>query len=116
MNIQLLGKKTIHRFHQMCVFTLGWRQTFDEKDGLIRVFFPDKLMFLLSQFYVFDDLDMHCVFSIGVSVKMNVLLFGPALLILLLVRHGLPGTIKLLSVCAAIQVNTSKSVSYLSKR
>ena len=45
-------------------------------------------------------------------MKMNVLLFAPALLVLLLVRHGLPGTIKLLSVCAAIQVNTPKYVSF----
>lgn len=45
---------------------------------------------------------MHC--SLGVSVKMNVLLFAPALLMLLLLRHGLPRTAALLSLMATIQV------------
>lgn len=43
-------------------------------------------------------------FSLGVSVKMNILLFAPGLLVLLLKRNGLIKTIYLLIVCALIQV------------
>ena len=49
-------------------------------------------------FYVF-------IFSLGVSVKMNILLFAPGLLILLLRRHSLTTAFLLLSVCALIQVS-----------
>uniref|UniRef100_A0A8C3SDI9 Dol-P-Man:Man(5)GlcNAc(2)-PP-Dol alpha-1,3-mannosyltransferase n=1 Tax=Chelydra serpentina TaxID=8475 RepID=A0A8C3SDI9_CHESE len=45
-----------------------------------------------------------CFFSLAVSVKMNVLLFAPGLLFLLLWRFGLPGTIPKLSLCALLQV------------
>lgn len=43
--------------------------------------------------------------SLAVSVKMNVLLFAPGLLFLLLSEFGLIRTIPKLSLCAAIQVN-----------
>ncbi|XP_059172828.1 dol-P-Man:Man(5)GlcNAc(2)-PP-Dol alpha-1,3-mannosyltransferase-like [Physella acuta] len=46
-----------------------------------------------------------CLFySLGVSVKMNVLLFAPALLFLLLVTQGIKRTIWHLTICAAPQV------------
>ena len=48
---------------------------------------------------------MPCnVHSFAVSVKMNVILFAPGLLYLLLRVHGLKGTITRLFVCAAVQV------------
>lgn len=43
--------------------------------------------------------------SLAVSVKMNVLLFAPGLLFLLLSEFGLLRTIPKLSLCAGIQVN-----------
>jgi alpha-1,3-mannosyltransferase len=45
--------------------------------------------------------------SLAVSVKMNVLLFAPGLLFLLLSEFGLMRAIPKLSLCAAIQVSTS---------
>lgn len=42
--------------------------------------------------------------SLGVSIKMNLLLFAPALLFLLLATHGIKGTIKNLIICAVPQV------------
>eukprot|EP00727_Mastigamoeba_balamuthi_P011003 m51a1_g6525 putative dol-p-man:man c -pp-dol alpha- -mannosyltransferase (405) ;mRNA; f:9-1751 len=43
-------------------------------------------------------------FSLGVSVKMNVLLFAPGLLCLLLQRFGLWGTVPKLFICGALQL------------
>ncbi|KAK1344082.1 hypothetical protein QTO34_014641 [Cnephaeus nilssonii] len=45
-----------------------------------------------------------CCFSLAVSVKMNVLLFAPGLLFLLLTRFGLRGTLPKLGICAVLQV------------
>ncbi|KAH9513442.1 dolichyl-P-Man:Man(5)GlcNAc(2)-PP-dolichol alpha-1,3-mannosyltransferase [Bulinus truncatus] len=46
-----------------------------------------------------------CLFySLGVSIKMNLLLFSPALLFLLLASQGVVGTIKHLTICALPQV------------
>lgn len=56
-------------------------------------FFIDSKWFLGSVFY-----------SLGVSVKMNILLYAPALLFFYLVNLGLTNTIKQLCVCAFIQV------------
>lgn len=44
------------------------------------------------------------LFSLGVSIKMNLLLFSPALLMLLMVRLGTLKTIWHLTICAAPQV------------
>ncbi|XP_048203200.1 dol-P-Man:Man(5)GlcNAc(2)-PP-Dol alpha-1,3-mannosyltransferase isoform X2 [Perognathus longimembris pacificus] len=45
-----------------------------------------------------------CCFSLAVSVKMNVLLFAPGLLFLLLTQFGFRGALPKLSICAALQV------------
>lgn len=42
--------------------------------------------------------------SLGVSVKMNVLLFAPAILLLYLINLGIRQTIKQLTICALIQL------------
>ena len=42
--------------------------------------------------------------SLGVGIKMNILLFAPALLLLLLTEFGFWGTIPRLAVCALVQV------------
>lgn len=44
------------------------------------------------------------IFSLAVSVKMNVLLFSPGLAILLLRRFGLKGAIERIALCGMIQV------------
>ena len=43
-------------------------------------------------------------FSLAVSVKMNVLLYSPALLLAYLTILGLPHTFVQLSICAGVQV------------
>uniref|UniRef100_A0A2K6FC43 Dol-P-Man:Man(5)GlcNAc(2)-PP-Dol alpha-1,3-mannosyltransferase n=1 Tax=Propithecus coquereli TaxID=379532 RepID=A0A2K6FC43_PROCO len=45
-----------------------------------------------------------CCFSLAVSVKMNVLLFAPGLLFLLLTQFGFHGALPKLGICAALQV------------
>ena len=44
------------------------------------------------------------LFSLGVSIKMNVLLYAPALLCIYLVFLGIYGTIIQLSICASVQL------------
>ncbi|XP_033115206.1 dol-P-Man:Man(5)GlcNAc(2)-PP-Dol alpha-1,3-mannosyltransferase-like [Anneissia japonica] len=68
---------------------------------------PVAMLFLYLSINLF--LDRHwtigCFFySIAVSIKMNVLLFAPALLLLLLTEYGFLRTIPRLLVCAAVQV------------
>ena len=43
------------------------------------------------------------IFSIAVGIKMNVLLFAPGLLLLLLYAHGWRETMRLLTACAVVQ-------------
>eukprot|EP01104_Vermistella_antarctica_P006209 TRINITY_DN16931_c0_g1_i1.p1 TRINITY_DN16931_c0_g1~~TRINITY_DN16931_c0_g1_i1.p1 ORF type:complete len:423 (+),score=90.65 TRINITY_DN16931_c0_g1_i1:228-1496(+) len=65
------------------------------------------MLFAYAAIWMFtkDRWSWGCVlFSLGVSVKMNILLFAPGLLLLLLKRFGVLGTIPKLSICAAIQV------------
>ena len=53
--------------------------------------------------------------SLAVSIKMNILLFAPGLLLVLLAERGVRRTIADLAVCALVQVLTesmSVSVSY----
>ncbi|XP_019063062.1 dol-P-Man:Man(5)GlcNAc(2)-PP-Dol alpha-1,3-mannosyltransferase isoform X2 [Fukomys damarensis] len=45
-----------------------------------------------------------CFFSLAVSVKMNVLLFAPGLLFLLLMQFGFHGALPKLGICAVLQV------------
>jgi alpha-1,3-mannosyltransferase len=42
--------------------------------------------------------------SLGVSIKMNILLFAPGMLLLLFLRFGVLGSIPKLMICAAIQL------------
>ncbi|XP_067945552.1 dol-P-Man:Man(5)GlcNAc(2)-PP-Dol alpha-1,3-mannosyltransferase-like [Watersipora subatra] len=69
---------------------------------------PVAMIFLYSAVncFLYDRWLAGCVlYSLGVSVKMNILLFAPGLLVLLLKRHNLSTTFLLLSVCALIQVS-----------
>lgn len=44
------------------------------------------------------------MYSLAVGVKMNILLFAPGLLLLLLQANGIAGAAVCLSICAAVQV------------
>lgn len=68
---------------------------------------PVAILFLYAALNCFMDgrWSWGSVFlSLGVSVKMNVLLFAPAILLLFITSLGLLRTIKQLSICAAIQL------------
>lgn len=67
---------------------------------------PIAILFLYAalNFYLSGRWSLGSVFlSLGVSVKMNVLLFAPAILLFYIVSLGYLGTIKQLSICAAVQ-------------
>ncbi|CAL1532391.1 unnamed protein product [Lymnaea stagnalis] len=68
---------------------------------------PVAMLFL----YMSVNLFMRChwswgclFYSLGVSIKMNLLLFAPALLFLLVVTQGIKGTIKHLTICGLPQI------------
>ncbi|XP_077580636.1 dol-P-Man:Man(5)GlcNAc(2)-PP-Dol alpha-1,3-mannosyltransferase [Stigmatopora nigra] len=68
---------------------------------------PVAMMLLFAAVNLFIDghWSLGCVvYSLAVSVKMNVLLFAPGLLFLLLSEFGLMRTIPKLAICASIQV------------
>ena len=68
---------------------------------------PIAMIFLYVAVMLFinDYWSSGCVFfSLGVSIKMNVLLFAPGLGILLLVRFGVIGTIWRIVMCGIIQL------------
>ncbi|NXI03946.1 ALG3 mannosyltransferase, partial [Pachycephala philippinensis] len=63
------------------------------------------ILFLAINLFVEERWSWGCLlFSLAVSVKMNILLFAPGLLFLLLQRFGLLGCIPKLCICALLQV------------
>ncbi|KAG1651301.1 Dol-P-Man:Man(5)GlcNAc(2)-PP-Dol alpha-1,3-mannosyltransferase [Nymphon striatum] len=68
---------------------------------------PIAMVFLYIAINLFlnDRWNSGCIFfSLAVSIKMNILLFAPALLLLLLAKFGLLKTIKKLMICAFVQL------------
>jgi len=68
---------------------------------------PVAMIFLYASIIMFmkDRWSIGCVFfSLGVSVKMNVLLFAPGLLVLLLIKFGIVGSIMKITICAVLQL------------
>jgi alpha-1,3-mannosyltransferase len=64
-----------------------------------------ELLYVSVLLFVANRWGMGClVYSLAVSVKMNIFLFAPGLLFVLLSRHGLLTTMRLLCICAAVQV------------
>ncbi len=94
---------------------------------VLRLFNDAPAMLLLHiSIYLFaccDSWALGCaVFSLAVSIKMNVLLFAPGLLLLLLQKNqSLLGTIRHLSICASLQLLlgwpflTTYPISYIKK-
>ncbi|NXJ29592.1 ALG3 mannosyltransferase, partial [Dicrurus megarhynchus] len=63
------------------------------------------ILFLAINLFLEERWSWGCLlFSLAVSVKMNILLFAPGLLFLLLQRFGLVGCIPKLCICALLQV------------
>ncbi|XP_074955249.1 dol-P-Man:Man(5)GlcNAc(2)-PP-Dol alpha-1,3-mannosyltransferase isoform X1 [Phalacrocorax aristotelis] len=63
------------------------------------------ILFLAINLFLEEHWSWGCLlFSLAVSVKMNILLFAPGLLFLLLQRFGLMGCIPKLCICALLQV------------
>ncbi|XP_030312072.1 dol-P-Man:Man(5)GlcNAc(2)-PP-Dol alpha-1,3-mannosyltransferase isoform X1 [Calypte anna] len=63
------------------------------------------ILFLAINLFLEEHWSWGCFFfSLAVSVKMNILLFAPGLLFLLLQRFGLLGCIPKLCICALLQV------------
>jgi alpha-1,3-mannosyltransferase len=63
----------------------------------VQVFFLNIMLFK-------NKISKFILISLAVSIKMNVLLFSPALAILLIIEHGLFGAINHIILCAIIQV------------
>ncbi|XP_025083424.1 dol-P-Man:Man(5)GlcNAc(2)-PP-Dol alpha-1,3-mannosyltransferase-like [Pomacea canaliculata] len=62
-------------------------------------------LYIAIAFFLHGHWSWGCLFySLGVSIKMNLLLFAPGLLFLLLVTQGTLGTVKHLIICALPQV------------
>lgn len=62
-------------------------------------------LYIAIDMFLNDHWMLGClIYSFGVSVKMNLLLFSPAVLMLLMARHGTVDTVKHLTVCAVTQV------------
>ena len=69
-------------------------------------------MFMVA-YLISSSFSIHS--SLAVSVKMNIILFAPGLLLLLLLTFGIPHTILKISICATVQVITSSIVTLLSR-
>ncbi|KAJ1070858.1 hypothetical protein K5549_003837 [Capra hircus] len=82
-----------YRVHSIFVLRL-----FNDPVAMVLLFLSVNL--LLAQHWSWGC----CCFSLAVSVKMNVLLFAPGLLFLLLKKFGLRGALPKLGICAVLQV------------
>uniref|UniRef100_A0A8C9AKP0 Dol-P-Man:Man(5)GlcNAc(2)-PP-Dol alpha-1,3-mannosyltransferase n=1 Tax=Prolemur simus TaxID=1328070 RepID=A0A8C9AKP0_PROSS len=82
-----------YRVHSIFVLRL-----FNDPVAMVLLFLSINL--LLAQHWSWGC----CCFSLAVSVKMNVLLFAPGLLFLLLTQFGFHGALPKLGICAALQV------------
>ena len=61
-------------------------------------------MIVSIYFFVKDNWEVGCIFfSLAVSIKMNILLFAPSLLILMCQRYNLQRAILLICICALVQ-------------
>ena len=78
------------------------------------VYFIGMIINVISVMYLDNNnLFNEFVFSFAVSIKMNVLLFAPALLLAYIATQGIHGTVKQLGICAAVQVIFRFSLPFL---
>jgi len=88
--VLLLASKRIHSIYMLRCFN----------DGVAML-----LLYLAVLLFIHNRWRAGCVlYSVAVSVKMNILLFAPGLLLLLLQSQGVFGAIPCLAVCAVVQV------------
>lgn len=72
--------------------------------GLFNDCWSTLLLIIALYYYVEDRWEMGCIFfSLAVSIKMNVLLFAPSLLILMCQRYNFRYAIYLIGICALVQ-------------
>lgn len=90
--VLVISAFTSYRIHSIYVLRLF-------NDPIAIVFLYAALNFYLGGRWTLGSLFL----SLGVSVKMNVLLFAPAILLFYIVNLGYVGTIKQLLICAAVQ-------------
>lgn len=91
--VLIISAFTSHRIHSIYVLRLF-------NDSIAILFLYAALNFYLNGKWTIGSI---CL-SLGVSVKMNVLLFAPAILLFYIVNLGYWNTFKQLSICAAIQL------------
>ena len=72
--------------------------------GFFNDCFATLFLLVAINYFVDERWSRGCVFfSVAVSIKMNVLLFAPGLLVLLLQRFGTHGAVRKILLCAAVQ-------------
>uniref|UniRef100_A0A1I7SFF8 dolichyl-P-Man:Man5GlcNAc2-PP-dolichol alpha-1,3-mannosyltransferase n=1 Tax=Bursaphelenchus xylophilus TaxID=6326 RepID=A0A1I7SFF8_BURXY len=75
---------------------------------ILRLFNDPIAMFFLyaaANLFIYRRFGLGCLFySVGVAVKMNILLFAPAVFFILLLQLGVKKTIFNLAICAVVQV------------
>jgi len=84
---------TSYRIHSICVLRL-----FND---------PVAMVFLYAAINAFADDRWSLgslLYSLAVSIKMNILLFAPALFLAYLATQGIAGTVKQLMICASVQL------------
>lgn len=91
--VMIISAFTSYRIHSIYVLRL-----FNDPIAIL-------LLYIALNFYLTERWTLASVFlSLGVSVKMNVLLFAPAILLFYIVNLGYAKTIKQLAICAGIQL------------
>ncbi|RNA41986.1 dol-P-Man:Man(5) c(2)-PP-Dol alpha-1-3-mannosyltransferase-like [Brachionus plicatilis] len=84
---------TSHRIHSIFVLRLF-------NDPLAMLFLYASIICFLKKNWTFGCI----LFSLGVSIKMNVLLFAPGLFIILCLSHGFLQTLKYIFICGLVQL------------
>lgn len=86
-------------------FSSMWLSTSSLKTaGSLAALYSGRIFRISMYRCLHESLSLSLIHSLAVSIKMNILLFSPGLLVLLILRHGWRGTLPLLSLCAVIQL------------
>jgi alpha-1,3-mannosyltransferase len=88
-----------HRIHSIFVLRLF-------NDPIAMLFLYAAIACILVRWW-----HLGCIlFSLAVSVKMNILLFAPGLFVVLVLSHGLFGAFGYITLCAIVQVSKKKLI------